>query len=95
MPDNKKKKKVDYEALHSPFMRIPKMDIGAARALIDLGFLEPHELQGMAPEGLFDKYKAIKPDATERILHGLRLAVYFAETECPDPSKLHLDAWKG
>ena len=32
-----KKKKIDYEALQSSLMRIPKMDIAVTRALIDLG----------------------------------------------------------
>ena len=36
----RKKKKVDYEALQSPLMRIPKMDIAVTRALIDLGIKE-------------------------------------------------------
>lgn len=93
MPDIKKKKKVDYEALNSAFMRIPRMDIVAARALLDLGFQEPHELEGLAPEALFDKHQTKQPEAPKRILYAMRLAVYFAEAESLDPSKLHLDAW--
>jgi hypothetical protein len=33
----KKKKKVDYEALNSALMRIPRMDVAAVRSLIDVG----------------------------------------------------------
>ena len=89
----KKKKKVDYEALSSAFMRIPGMDVMAARALIDLGFKETYELVGRAPESLFEAYKKKKMDAPAQILWGLRMAVYVAETPEPDPRKLKPALW--
>ena len=48
-------KKVDYQALQSPLMRIPKMDLRVTRALIDLGIKEVYELQGRSPEILFEE----------------------------------------
>ena len=42
----KKKKKVDYQALSSAIMRIPRMDVLVARDLIDVGINEIYELQG-------------------------------------------------
>ena len=42
----KKKKKIDKEAMASPMMRIPRMDVRVARDLIDIGVNELYELQG-------------------------------------------------
>ena len=53
----KKKKKVDYEALNSALMRIPRMDVAVARNFIDIGIREIYELQGRAPEVLFEEAK--------------------------------------
>lgn len=47
------KKKVDYAALESPFMRIPRMNVRAARALLDLGFKEVYQLRGRDPDSIF------------------------------------------
>ena len=54
----KKKKKVDYEALNSALMRIPRMDVAAARNLIDMGIREIYQLQGRAPEVLLEEARA-------------------------------------
>ena len=53
-----KKRKVDYVALKSPFMRIPRMDVSGARALLDLGFREIYELRGRDPESLVAGFPA-------------------------------------
>ena len=77
-----KKKKVDYVALSSPFMRISGMRVDGARALLDLKFKEIYELRGRAPESLFEelsKKRLNPPDAD--ILKYLKLAVEFAEKE--------------
>lgn len=89
----KRKKKVDYEAINSPFNRIPGIDTMAARALLDLGFSEVHELRGRAPEVLFEKLKGEKPDTPDETLAFIKLAVYYAETDEPDPQKLYPFAW--
>ena len=90
----RKKKKVDYEALGSAFMRIPGMDVLAARALLDLGFLEIYQLAGRSPEALFEAHKKQKPEALIQVLWAFRMLVYVAEnTEELDPKKLKLSAW--
>ncbi len=89
----KKKKKVDYEALNSALMRIPRMDVAAARNLIDIGIRDIFELQGRAPEVLFEEAKRKAENIPEDRVRYFRMAVYYAE--CPDPQqdKLHPDAW--
>lgn len=89
----KKKAKVDVEALQSPFMRIPRMDIMAARSLIDMGIRNVYELQGRAPEALFDEARKRNPETPRRSLYAFRLAVYFAETPSPDRHLLCIEAW--
>jgi hypothetical protein len=89
----KKKKKVDREALASPIMRVPRMDVRAARDLLDIGIRELYQLQGRSAESLMEDIRAKKPDAPEYRLPHLRLAIYFAENEEPDPDKLHPSVW--
>lgn len=88
-----KRKKVDYEALSSSFMRIPKMDITTARSLINLGYKESFQLNGISPEVLFDEIKKKTPNVSKEILYKLRMAVYFVETPDFDPKKLDPLAW--
>ncbi|MCH2035861.1 MAG: hypothetical protein MK120_02800 [Puniceicoccaceae bacterium] len=87
------KKKVDYEALNSPLMRIPRMNVETARNLMDIGVKDIFQLQGRAPEALFEdalsRTITIPPD---RIRY-FKMAVYYAEHSDPDKSKLHPDAW--
>ena len=89
----KKKKKVDYEALNSALMRIPRMDVAAARNLIDIGIREIYQLQGRAPEVLFEEAKVKAQALPEDRIRYFRMAVYFAECPDPEPIKLHPDAW--
>jgi len=90
----KKKKKVDYEALNSPFMRIPRMDVAAARDLIDLGLREIFELQGRAPEILFEEAAHKNSEIPADRIRYFRMAVYYAESSDPITSKLHPDEWR-
>lgn len=76
-----KKKKVDYAALSSPFMRIPRMDVVAARALLDLGIREVYQLRGRDPVSIFDDLKKIKVNPREDLVKSFKLAVDFAESE--------------
>ena len=92
-PNGKKKKKVDKEALASPKMRIPRMDVRVARDLIDIGVKELYELEGRAPDTVFEEIKKRKPDSPDWILPYLRMAVYFAENEDADPKMLHPQEW--
>lgn len=88
-----KKKKVDYEALTSPLMQIPSMDVKSVRDLIDIGIREIYHLEGRAPETLFDEIRKQKPDAPQDRLPVLKMAVYFAETTDPDPKRLYPHVW--
>ncbi len=90
----KKKKKVDREALASPLMRIPRMDVRVVRDLLDIGIRELYQLQGRSPEALFEDVKAKKKEVIpEHRLPYVRMAVYFAENEEPEPDKLHPSVW--
>lgn len=81
MRKTSEKKKVDYGALNSPFMRIPRMNVRAARALLDLKFSEIYELRGRDPNVLFADYKKINATASDDILRYIANAVEFAENE--------------
>ena len=94
MIPQKKKKKVDYEALHSAIMRIPRMDVAAARNLLDLGIRDSFELQGRAPEVLFEEARTKNPEIPADRIRYFRMAVYYAETSDPETAKMHPDAWK-
>lgn len=97
MSKKEKKKKVDIEALQSPLMRIPNMDIVVARELIDIGIKEIYQLQGRSPEALLEDIKKRKliPDPS-RTIPFLRLAIYFAETDPNerDRHRLHPSVWQ-
>jgi hypothetical protein len=89
----KKKKKVDYEALNSPLMRIPRMDVAAARNLLDVGIREIYDLQGRSPEILLEETRKKNDEIPDDRIRYFRMAVYFAESESPEVSKLHPDEW--
>ncbi len=75
-----KKKKIDYVALNSPFMRIPRMDVRVARALLDMGIKEVFELKGRDPNSLLADYAKIgNPDSD--FLKFFTLAVDFADSQ--------------
>lgn len=88
-----KKRKADVEALSSPFMRIPRLPVEAARDLLDLGFHQTYEIAGRSPETLFAEIRKKRPDTPADRLYAFRLAVYVAENPHPDKNKLHLTAW--
>jgi len=92
-PIGKKKKKVDYEALNSSLMRIPRMDVAAARNLIDIGISEIYELQGRAPEVLMEQARQKADDIPDDRIRYFRMAVYYSESESPETSKMHPDEW--
>ncbi|MDQ8193880.1 helix-hairpin-helix domain-containing protein [Coraliomargarita sp. SDUM461004] len=89
----KKKKKVDYEALNSALMRIPRMDVVVARSLLDMGIREIYDLQGRAPEILFEEARKRSDTLFDTHIRYFRMAVYYAESESPEVSKLHPDEW--
>lgn len=89
----KKKKKVDYEALNSALMRIPRMDVAAVRNLIDIGVREIYQLQGRAPEVLFEEAQNKADSLPADRIRFFRMAVYYAECPEPESAKLHPDEW--
>ncbi len=93
MLPQKKKKKVDYEALHSPLMRIPRMNVATARNLIDIGIRDIFELQGRAPEVLFEEVRQKATTIPDDRIRYFRMAVYYAEHPNPEQHKLHPDVW--
>lgn len=89
-----KKKKADQEALSSAFMRIPRLPVEAARDLLDLGFSQPYQIAGRAPETLFAEIRKKRPDTPSDRLAAFRLAVYVAEHPTDaDKNLLHISAW--
>lgn len=93
MLEPRRKKKVDYEALNSPLMQIPRMSVEATRNLLDLGIREVFQLQGRAPEVLFEDALEKNEGLPADRVRFFRMAVYYAETEQPDPKQLHPDFW--
>lgn len=93
MLSQKKKKKVDYEALNSSLMRIPRMDVAAVRNLIDIGIREVYDLRGRAPEILFEEACRKNDEIPADRIRYFRMAVYYAESESPETRKLHPDEW--
>lgn len=89
----RKKKKVDYEALASPLLRIPGLKVEHVRDFIDAGIREVYQLEGRSPETLFDELKKNRPRASSASLAAFRLAVYYAENPEPERALLDINAW--
>lgn len=68
------------EALGSAFMRIPGVKVETARDLLDLGFLQPYQIAGRAPETLFADLCKIRPKTPLERLDALRHVVSVAES---------------
>lgn len=92
-PAARRKKKVDYEALHSPLNRIPGMDLASVRDLLDLGYSQIDELRGRSPEALFEDVQNLRENTPADRLAVFRMAVYYAETPEPDPRLLQPWRW--
>ena len=93
MFQQKKKTKVDYEALNSSLMRIPRMDVSAARNLINIGVREIYDLKGRAPEILFEEARQKNEEIPLDQIRFFRMAVYYAECESPEACKMHPSEW--
>ena len=88
-----RKKKTDYAALSSDFMKVPRMSVEVARSLLDAGYTKTYELQGLSPDSLWQEIQTQKPETPPHQLPYLRMLVYYAETPSPDPKHLHPSAW--
>ena len=51
------------------------------------------ELQGRAPESLFEEIRKLRPETPRWRLPYLHMAVYFSEVQEPEASKLHPQSW--
>lgn len=81
------------EALQSPLKRIPGMDLPSVRDLLDIGVQEIDDLRGRSPEVLFEEVQLLREETPADRLHSFRMAVYFAETDEPDPHLLQPWKW--
>ena len=94
-PDPRKKRKVDMAALQSEFKRrMPSLEVQTARDLLDCGFLHMDDLRGRSPAALFASIRKLRPETPDDRLYSLRMIVYAAETDDPDPKLLHTHAWR-
>ena len=93
MYPKKKKKKVDYEALNSQLMRIPRMDVAAAKNLIDIGIRDIFQLEGRAPEILLEEARKHNPEIPDDRIRYFRMAVYFSEASELEMTRMHPDEW--
>lgn len=93
-PPGRRRKKVDYEALQSPLKRIPGLSVPDVRDLLDLGLRQLIDLQGRAPAVLFEEIRKLRPETPPERLWSFRLAVYYAETDSPDPQLLAPWRWQ-
>lgn len=76
-------------------MRITRFPVDVARDLLDAGYARIDQLAGRSPESLLAEIMArTKTPPPAHYLPALRMAVYFAEAEKPDPKKLFLDQWQ-
>ena len=82
-------------AVCSPFMRVPRFPVDVARELLDAGYARLDQLAGRSPETLLEEINTRnKSPLPAHFLPALRMAVYFAETDQPDPKKPFLDQWQ-
>ncbi|WP_269541940.1 helix-hairpin-helix domain-containing protein [Cerasicoccus fimbriatus] len=93
MAQANRERKKDYEALQSPFMRIPQMKIDVARGLLNIGVTQIYHLEGRSPESLLAEMEKAKAELRDDVIAYLRMAVYFAENQPPDASKLYPTVW--
>jgi hypothetical protein len=74
---------------------IPGVGVSIARDLLGLGFRRVAELRGQDPEELYERLCRQQGMHVDRcMLYVFRCAVYFAETEDPEPELLRWWSWK-
>ena len=85
----------DLQSAHRNLREIPGVGPVVANALIRLGMRRVADLAGKSPEALYAQLEALEGAPVDRCaLYTLRCAVYYAETERPDPDKLKWWKWK-
>lgn len=74
---------------------IPGIGSKLAEKLEELGIKKVSQLKNKNPEYLYEKLMKIRGCHIDRcVLYTFRCAVYYAETENPDPEKLKWWNWK-
>ncbi len=74
---------------------IPGIGSKLAEKLNELGIKKVSQLKNKNPENLYEKLMEIRGHHIDRcVLYTFRCAVYYAETEKPDPEKLKWWNWK-
>lgn len=74
---------------------IPYVGKRTEEALLALGFASVASLKGADPQEIYERECWMKGQKIDRCqLYVYRMAVYYAETETPDPEKLKWWAWK-
>ncbi|MDD3311718.1 helix-hairpin-helix domain-containing protein [Pseudodesulfovibrio sp.] len=75
---------------------IPGVGPSLAADLVSLGYGSVAELRGEDPEAMYARLMEQVGTHVDRcVLYVFRCAVYFAETDRPDPEKLKWWSWKG
>lgn len=75
--------------------KIPGVGVETEKDLIKLGYTSVESLKGQDPEEMYARDCRLNGCKIDRCqLYVYRLAVYFAETENPDPEKLKWWKWK-
>jgi len=69
------------------------MDLQSVRDLIDIGIADVDDLRGRAPESLFEEILNLREQTPPIRLAYLRMAVYFSESDEPDPHLLQHWCW--
>ncbi len=75
--------------------KIPGVGIKTERDLVKLGYTTISSLKGQNPEEMHEKDCLLRGFRVDRCqLYVYRCAVYFAETENPEPDKIKWWNWK-
>ena len=79
----------------SPLLELPSVGPNLAADLEAIGIAEVEDLKGKKPEELFSELQKSKGIACEKTtLYVFRCAVYYAETQDPEPEKLKWWNWR-
>ena len=81
--------------IKSDLHKIPEIGEEIEGSLIRLGYKTLKSLIGANPESIYEKECLTRGRCMDRVqLYKYRCAVYYANTEHPDPRKLHWLYWK-
>ena len=79
----------------NPLEVIPGIGPSTAEDLNDLGIRSVDDLRGKDPQRMYDELNVLRGVHNDRcVLYVFRCAVYFAETDNPDPELLKWWNWK-